>query len=330
MASTASTAAHPPNGTRPRSPTRHQPLARVAQLWRPVLRLAISGGVIVAIVVMVRGLAAGELVEALANARVWPLIAASAIAIGVYALKAVSWRIMLAPRFPLRLSRLVRYTIVAFAASAITPARAGEVIRIWLLKRRDGVDAATSIAVATSEKAMDVFTLLVVAAPLPWLLLLPAWLEHGMWVLACMTVAAIPAVVLLGRRVRPDSWWGRFLAALERRPRQLLAVFFVLLVGWFADIVAVLLVMYALDISVSWPGALLVLFVVNVAIALPSTPAQLGTHQLGALIPLVDILHVAKEPAVAFALVYHATQILPTLVLGIALEWRLLLKPDRN
>lgn len=274
---------------------------------------------------MVRGLAAGALVDALARARVWPIVAASAIAIGVYALKAVSWRIMLAPRFELPLGRLVRYTIVAFAGSAIAPARAGEVIRIWMLKRRDGVDATTAIAIATSEKAMDVFSLLVVAAPLPWLLMLPAWLEHGFWLLACVAVAAIPIIAVLSARVRPDAWCGRFLAALERRPRQLVAVFVVLLIGWIADIVAVMLVMYALDIAVSWPAALLVLFVVNVAIALPSTPGQLGTHELGALIPLVDILGVAKEPAIAFALVYHATQILPTLVIGIALEWRLLL-----
>jgi uncharacterized membrane protein YbhN (UPF0104 family) len=285
--------------------------------------LAITAAVVVGIVLMLRGLAFGRLADALANARMLPLVVACAISVWVYVLKAVSWRIMLAPRFHLRLSRLVRYTIVAFAASAIAPARAGELVRIWLLKRRDGVDAATSVAVATSEKALDAFSLLVVAAPLPWLLALPAWVEHGMWAFAAIAVVAVPVVMLASARVRPDSWAGRYLAALERRPRQLAVCFFVLLLGWLADLGAVLLVMYALDISVPWPGALLVLFVVNVAISLPATPAQLGTLELGALIPLVDILHVAKEPAIAFALVYHATQILPTLVLGIILELRL-------
>lgn len=302
---------------------------RLVRLSRPLLRLAITASVVVGIVVMLRGLAVDELADAVASARLWPVIAASAIAIVVYVLKAVSWRVMLTPRFRLRTRRLVRYTIVAFAASAIAPARAGEIIRVWLLKRRDGVDAATSIAVATSEKALDAFSLLVLAAPLPWLLPLPGWVEDGIWALAAIAAAAVPVVLIASARVRPESWPGRFLAALERRPRQLVVVFVVLLLGWLIDLGAVLLVLYALDISVPWSGALLVLFVVNVAIALPSTPAQLGTLELGALIPLVDILHVAKEPAVAFALVYHATQILPTLVLGIALEWRLVLGRSR-
>lgn len=292
---------------------------------RPLLRLAITAGVLTGIALMLRGFAFRELADAVANARLWPVIAASVIAIVVYALKAVSWRIMLAPRFTLPLPRLVRYTIVAFAASAIAPARAGEIVRVWLLKRRDGVDAATSIAVATSEKALDAFSLLVVAAPLPWLLPLPAWVKHGMWAIAAAAVAGVVVVMFASARIRPTCWLGRFLAALERRPRQLVVCFAVLVFGWVIDLGAVLLVLYALDISIPWPGALLVLFVVNIAIALPSTPAQLGTLELGAVIPLVDILHVAKEPAVAFALIYHATQILPTLVLGIVLEWRLVL-----
>ena len=308
---------------RPGKPARFRRL--LVKASRPLLRLAITAAVLVGIALMLRGFAFRELADAVANARLWPVIAASVIAIVVYALKAVSWQIMLAPRFTLPLPRLVRYTIVAFAASAIAPARAGEIVRVWLLKRRDGVDAATSIGVATSEKALDALSLLVVAAPLPLLLPLPAWVKHGMLAIAGIAVVGIAVIMFASSRIRPTCWLGRFLAALERRPRQLVACFAVLTFGWVIDLVAVLLVFYALDISVPWAGALLVLFVINIAIALPSTPAQLGTLELGAVIPLVDILHVAKEPAVAFALIYHATQILPTLVLGIVLEWRLVL-----
>ena len=37
---------------------------------------------------------------------------------------------------------LFRYTIAAFAASVIAPARAGELIRVWVLKKRHGVPIA--------------------------------------------------------------------------------------------------------------------------------------------------------------------------------------------
>lgn len=293
---------------------------------RLLVRLGVTAGVVVGVGLMLRGLALGALADALARARVWPLIAASAIALAVYVFKAISWRIMLAPRFDVSLPRLVRYTVIAFAASAIAPARAGELVRVWLLKRRDRVDAATSIAVATSEKALDAVSLLVLAAPLPWLLPLPAWVAQGLLALTALVAIAVGVIAFASGWIPPGSWPGRVIAALERRPRQLARVFVALLVGWLIDLGAVILVLYALDLStVPWSGALLVLVVVNVAISIPSTPAQIGTLELGALIPLVDILHVAKEPAIAFALVYHATQIVPTLVLGLALEWRLVL-----
>lgn len=302
---------------------------KLDRLLRPLLRLTITACVVVGIVVMLRGLALRELAVVVTNAHPWHVIAASAIAMAVYVLKAVSWRIMLAPRFDVSVPRLVRYTIVAFAASAIAPARAGELVRVWLLKRRDGVDTATSVAIATSEKALDAFSLLVVAAPLPWLLPLPGWVEHGMLGLAASAITAVVLVMFISGRLPPQSWPGRAVAALERRPRQLVVAFAVLLVGWLIDLVAVMLVLYALDItSVPWSGALLVMFIVNVAISIPSTPAHVGTLELAALIPLVEILHVAKEPAIAFALAYHATQTLPTLVLGIVLEWRLVLGRD--
>lgn len=293
---------------------------------RLLVRLGVTAGVVVGVGLMLRGLALDALADALARARVWPLIAASAIALAVYVFKAISWRIMLAPRFDVSLPRLVRYTVIAFAASAIAPARAGELVRVWLLKQRDQVDAATSVAVATSEKALDAVSLLVLAAPLPWLLPLPAWVAQGLLALTALLAVAVGVIAFTSRGIPPRSWPGRVVAALERRPRQLARVFVALLVGWLIDLGAVILVLYALDLStVPWSGALLVLVVVNVAISIPSTPAQIGTLELGALIPLVDILHVAKEPAIAFALVYHATQIVPTLIIGLALEWRLVL-----
>src|SRR5215813_10494385 len=93
-----------------------------------------------------------KLGEALGNAKVWPLIVAAALNFGCLWGKALCWHIMLLPRFVVRVRRLFRYTIATFAASAIAPARAGEVLRIWILKRREGVPVSDTAAVAVAEK----------------------------------------------------------------------------------------------------------------------------------------------------------------------------------
>src|SRR5882672_2149527 len=77
-----------------------------------------------------------ELGKQMRSALLWPLVLAAGLNFVCLWGKAVCWRIMLAPRHKVGVWRLFRYTIATFAASAIAPARAGEVLRVWTLKRR--------------------------------------------------------------------------------------------------------------------------------------------------------------------------------------------------
>ena len=93
---------------------------------------------------------------------------------------AISLRIMLAPRYVVRVRRLFRYTIVAYAASVIAPARAGEVARVWLLKQRHGIPMADSAAAAVGQKIIDGITMLLFVSPIPLLLPgVPGWIGRA-------------------------------------------------------------------------------------------------------------------------------------------------------
>src|SRR5215813_2443986 len=111
-----------------------------------------------------------ELGHALRNAKVWPLVLAAILNFVCLWGKAMCWRIMLAPRHRVGAWRLFRYTIATFAASAIAPARAGEVLRVWTLKRRDGVPVSDTAAVAVAEKLLDGISMIILVAPVPFLL----------------------------------------------------------------------------------------------------------------------------------------------------------------
>src|SRR5262249_46787786 len=107
-------------------------------------------------------------------------------------------------------------------------------------------------------------------------------------------------------------------------PKRLFGCLAVLVAVWLADLGEGMLVLYAVDIHLPIAAGLLILFTLNLAITLPSTPAQVGALEVGALAAL-DLLHVPSEPALAFALLYHALQVLPLIVAGLALELRLVL-----
>jgi uncharacterized membrane protein YbhN (UPF0104 family) len=269
----------------------------------------------------------------LGKAKIWPLVVAAALNFVCLWGKAACWRVMLAPRHQVSTLRLFRYTIATFTASAIAPARAGEVLRVWLLKRRHGVPAADSAAVAVAEKLLDVITMLILVAPVPWLLPdLPSWVARGIAIGAAGAIALFLVLVIAIGRVdptKPPTLIRRFLTGMHvlRSPRRLLAALGTLFVVWFADLGMVMAVLYALDVHLPIAAGLLILFALNLAIAVPSTPAQVGALEAGAVAALL-LLHVDREVALAFALLYHALQVIPLIAAGLIFELRLVLGRD--
>jgi hypothetical protein len=274
-----------------------------------------------------------KLGEALRDARVWPLVLAAILNFVCLWGKAVCWRIMLAPRYTVKVVRLFRYTIAAFAASVIAPARAGEVLRVWALKRRDGVPVAESAAVAVAEKLLDGISMLILIAPVPWLVPgLPSWVTRSMLLFGGIAVVVFVALVFVVGRIKvraESSWFMRFLSGMHvlRSPKRLLLALLSLVVAWAADLAMVTLVLYAVGIDLPIGAGLLILFTLNVTIMVPSTPASVGALELGVL-AATRLLHVPDEPALAFALLYHALQILPLVLAGFVLELRLVLGRD--
>lgn len=263
----------------------------------------------------------GKVWQALRTAALVPLLLSTGLYFVCLFGKALGWRIMLEPRYVIPMPRMFRYTIAAFAASALAPARAGEVLRVWLLKRRDGVPVADGTAVAITEKLLHAITLLVVCSPVPWLLPgLPDWVENTMLVCGGIAFGVLLVLVFAVGHVvarEPRSWFARFIAGMHimRDPRRLVLALVTLLLVWIADTIAVLLVLHAVGLEVPVAGGMLVLFSFNLATALPSTPAQIGALQVGAL-AATRLLGLPDEPALAFALLYQLMQIVPLLVVG--------------
>jgi uncharacterized membrane protein YbhN (UPF0104 family) len=283
------------------------------------LRVVAAGAVVAGCVVFVRGLDWSELGKDLARARLAPLVLGAALSFGMMWWKAVCWRIMLAPHARVGVLRIFRYTVLGYAASTVIPARAGEILRVWLLKRRDDVPMRISAAVAVAEKLVDAISMLIVCAPIPLLLPgLPRWVAHSILGLFLGGVGILIALRVIMRRADPARWLGRFVAGMEvlRQPRGLALSLLACLGVWATDIIMVWLVVYAVGIQIPLAGTLLILFTVNMAILIPSTPAYIGAMEIGAIVAL-DLLGVPRTEGVAFGLLYHAMQVVPLVLVGL-------------
>ena len=58
-------------------------------------------------------------------------------------------------------------TVIGFAASAVLPARAGEVLRPWLLARKEGLSATAAFATIILERVLDTVMVLLLFGAVP-------------------------------------------------------------------------------------------------------------------------------------------------------------------
>ena len=181
----------------------------------------------------------------LEHARVWPLLVAAVLNFVCLWGKAACWHVVLAPRYLVPTTTLFRYTIAAFAASVIAPARAGGADPRVGARKRHGVPIADCAAVAVTEKLLDGLTMMILVAPVPWLVPgLPSWVGRAMFVCGAVALAIFVAVwfaVGTYPRGRRRNWFSRFVAGMHvvRSPRRLLLAAAALMLTWLADLAMV-------------------------------------------------------------------------------------------
>src|SRR5688572_22254406 len=90
-----------------------------------------------------------------------------------FVVRAERWKYLLEPLGPTRFRTVFRTTVIGFAASAVLPARAGEVIRPYLLARQEGLSATAAFATIVVERVLDLVAVLLL------LLLFLIWFDPG-------------------------------------------------------------------------------------------------------------------------------------------------------
>jgi uncharacterized membrane protein YbhN (UPF0104 family) len=278
--------------------------------WLPVLL------VVLGCVYALRRVDLHALGESLLTVRLWPLGLALCFSLLGVAVRSSYWWLLVRPVAAVPLRTMVAYGFAA-AATNVLPMRAGDALRVWLVSSRHGVSVAVTGAIIAIEKLSDITSLLVLISPLPWLIPnLPKSVGDALRVLPCVVVAAMIAMVVASRHA---SRW-RILSGFSviRRPKLVLAGMTAVFLAWLCDVSSILSVLMAVHLTPTLEKALLVILSVNIAIAVPVTPGQVGAHELGSTIALA-LVGVSEVQAIPFAILYHAVQLLPVLLIGLVI-----------
>ena len=309
--------------------------------------------------VVVIGLAVGLLAVFLRNAdlgRVWAsvtaarpdfLLLALAITSGTFVVRAERWQYLLGPLGPTRFSTVFRTTVIGFAASAVLPARAGEVIRPYLLARREGLSATAAFATIVVERILDLIAvLLLMAAFLIWFdpglesrdSAVFRAIRFGGLVMAPVAIGTLAAMFFMaGHPERLHAWvlkaekilparlaamiarLARTFAegfAVVRSPGRLVAALAWSIVLWVAIAAGIWSVSVAFGIAMPFTGAWLMLAPLVVGVAVP-TPGGVGGFHEAYRIGATGFFGADNDIAVGAAIVLHAISVGPVILVGL-------------
>jgi hypothetical protein len=277
----------------------------------------------------------------------WLLLAAIVATGLTYAFRAWRWQSLLAPIGETRFSTAFRTTIIGFSASFFLPARAGEVIRPYLLARREGLPPTAAFATIILERLLDLATVLVMfgffvlTVPPEALTSSPTQFAHvKFWggVAAAGAIASLAVLFALaghperlgraaGRieRVLPERF-ARIVAqfvesfaqglAVLRRPTQLGIALLQSLPVWLSIAAGIWLTSQAFSITFPYTGSFLVMTLLVVGVAVP-TPGQIGGFHAAYQIAVQTFFGVPDDRAVGAAIVLHAVSFVPVTLLGL-------------
>lgn len=310
--------------------------------WQFWLGVFIS---IVFIWLALRGLRLEEFWNAVQTANYWWLLPGIAVYfMGVW-VRAWRWHYLLGPIKKIPTKIMFPVTAIGYMGNNVYPARAGEVLRAVILKRREGVPVSASLATIIVERIFDgVVMLAFVFVNLPELAKLSGssgFVGNIQQVAVIGTGVFIGALVVFLLAAMFPQWtakvglWlvehvapkrlhtkiigimNKFLDGLAslRSPFNVLMVFFTSVIIWLLETGKYWFVMHAFPFQVSFFALMLMNGIVNLATTLPSAPGYIGTFDAPG-IAVLAAYGVEQSVAVGYTLVLHVALWLPITLLG--------------
>jgi len=310
--------------------------------WQFWLGLLISA---VLLYLALRGLHLEQVWEVIKTAHyLWIIPGIAVYFVGVW-VRAWRWHYLLRPLKPISTKTMFPIVTIGYMGNNIYPARAGEVLRAVVLKRREGVPISASLATILVERVFDgVVMLAFIFLNLPGLSKLTG--ESGfvgniqnlaLWGTAAFIGALVVfllAAMFPMRTERIIYWFidrlvpnrfkekskaisTKFLDGLEslRSPQEALMIFITSAVIWLLETGKYWFVMQAFPFQVSYFALMLMNGIMNLTTTLPSAPGYVGTFDAPG-IALLKAFNVNGAIAAGYTLVLHVALWLPITLLG--------------
>lgn len=255
------------------------------------------------------------------------LLAVAVLVIGcVYTAQAERWRRIADESATF--TRFLRWVVASVAVNNVVPARAGDLLRGRWVSSAAGWSTGRGVSTVVVDRAFDLLGLvLLLAVGIPRVVK-EGWSTRvgiaGVVVFVLVLAFLAGARMYARRRSRDRRTRGRARKlvrdtldglAVPIRPRRLTELATLSLLAWGLWAFAAWLVARSVGVDLGALDVMFVAAVINLGVAIPSSPGFVGTYQWLAVSAL-ELLDIAKEPALTFAILMQAVWYIPTTLVG--------------
>ena len=287
----------------------------------------------------------GQVWRAVSTSRLDLLVGSLVATVLSYIIRIERWHRLLQPVGPASWAAAGRATAIGFAANALLPRPVGEVLRPYVLARRERLSGSAAFATIVLERLFDL--LAIVMAVAVFIVLdegpttapqLVSALRLGAGVAGTFAVVGLVLVVWLVRspnRVDSVARWcayvapgglvrtvtrvaKRFLEGLSivQRPGPIVVAMVLSVALWMSVSLAMLMASRAFGIDLPFAGAVILMGMVAIGVAVP-TPAGVGGYHAAYQLGATALYGAGVDEAVGAALVLHVFAFGPVTVLGL-------------
>ena len=258
-----------------------------------------------------------------------------------YIFRIMRWRVLLSPIAPVTARDASGPLLTGFMVNSLLPGRVGEILRALLLSRRTTVPRASSFATVVLARLFDGLTLAamtlivlgviherldekirigLIAAGLMYVVVLALLAALRKWKERTARVVTAPfrRFGMKGISSKLEHVLISFSHGLEAMTswRDVLRAALYSALIWGSLAISVLPVFIAMHLEIQWYYPILVLVLAGLGMLIP-TPAGTGTVHGALVLVLPGFIGISVEATRIFALLFHTTQFLPIILVGL-------------
>lgn len=244
--------------------------------------------------------------------------------IGVF-LRARRWQLLLSCLKPIKFRDSFNFTNIGFFVNNILPARAGEIVRPFLLAQKLKISKVATFATIVNERIFDMVIVILFFIYCLHIIDMPSWLQKSGVIVSIMTLVLLLIFITISNKGKPCKKFNslvlnkspvfikekltNFVSGINVFVKTKIVVGVIVhsLIIWIIYSLSFYLIIVCFPYSIDHINAAFVATIfVTFAIMLPSTPGYFGSYQYATILAL-GLYGITKTDALAISLISQLT-----------------------